>query len=80
MVSVSDQFASATMKLTKIQTVCNPADKDGNDPGSIADLPHYVCVPPFFDLTFGSTIPETVAACGPFEPGSCTVSTNPCDF
>jgi hypothetical protein len=35
---------------------------------------------PLFDLTFTNTIPNTVASCGAFVAGSCTPSTNACDF
>ncbi len=35
--------------------------------------------PPLFDLTFSSTIPTQITACGAFVPGSCTLTTNPCD-
>jgi hypothetical protein len=35
---------------------------------------------PLYDLTFSSKIPSTISACGAFQAGSCTVSTDPCDF
>jgi hypothetical protein len=36
---------------------------------------------PLYDLGFKSTIPNTVATCGAFVPGgSCTPSTDPCQF
>jgi hypothetical protein len=44
-VMVQDQFDAAprAFELTKIQAVCNPAGKDGDDPGAAGDPDHYVC-------------------------------------
>ncbi len=44
-VDVQDQFSGSirSFALTKIQAVCNPADKDGDDPSAVTDLDHYVC-------------------------------------
>jgi glucose/arabinose dehydrogenase len=42
--TVTDQFTpSVVVTLKKITQVCAPADKNGEDPGAVADANHYVC-------------------------------------
>lgn len=42
-VTVVDQFGTRELLLRKIRSVCNPANKNGEDPGATTDPDHYIC-------------------------------------